>query len=786
MKRIILATRGSLLALKQADIVRELLKERGVSVDILETTTKGDKDRIHALVRMGGNGVFIREIEEKLLSGEADIAVHSGKDLPYELRDGLVIAGIPAAADPRDCLIKLRGHQLSKDSVIGTGSPRRISEYRSVIGEASFKDIRGNVTTRLRKLREGEYDGIILAKAGLDRIEADLSDLDVRLFDPDEFIPSPCQGIIAVECREEDRETRELLMSISDELSRKRFFAERSLFTLLKADCTTPIGVHSELKGNRLLLSAMLDGRRAYAEGNYKELQELCLELKRQLFSGSVTLIGGGCGPGLMTLRGIEELKKADTVVYDDLLDESVLSYVSDKAKLIYAGKRAGKHSMTQEEINSLLVELALSGRRVARLKGGDSFVFGRGGEEVMALKEAGIPHAVIPGISSAIAVPEHLGIPVTHRGLSRSFTVITGHTKDDTEEDWEALAGLSGTLVFLMGLSRLSHITGSLMEHGRSGDTPVSILSRGFSRDEQRIDGRLCDICELADRLKPKTPAIIVVGAAAGLHLEDTLGQSPLNGVRVLVTGSERFISNFAGELQRRGGYPMACPTISIRPMPEQIPEGLRDYDWLVFTSRNGVDVFFSWLKNNRRDIRELSGLRFACVGSGTGDELKRHGIYADFIPSEYTAAALGRELPLVLKKGERVLVLRALEGSKELDRGLSDAGIDFEIRSIYRTVGLSETEEDRKDIEQADYIVFASGSGVRSFFGRGRSACEDAKKLHSEAVKRLGGAMPVCIGEITAAELVALGITDYLSAEDHTVKGILKTIEEDLSDRN
>lgn len=782
MKKLILATRGSLLALKQANIVKELLEQRGVEAEILETTTKGDKDRIHALVRMGGNGVFIREIEERLLTHEADIAVHSGKDLPYELARGLVIACTPPAADPRDCLILRKGHSLTKDSVIGTGSPRRMSEYRAIYGDAIFKHIRGNVTTRLRKLRDGEYDGIILARAGLDRIGADLSDLEQRIFDPEEFMPSPCQGIIAVECREDDKEVRELLSGISDRETWQRFSAERALFCSLKADCTSPIGVHSKVEGTRLSLSAMLDGRRAYASGDMEELDRICGDIRKQLLLGSVTLVGGGCGPGLLTEKGARAIEEADAIVYDDLLGEGFMSHVSRGAELIYVGKRAGRHSMSQEEINALLIRLASEGKRVIRLKGGDSFVFGRGGEEVLALSDAGIPYEVIPGISSAIAVPEHLGIPVTHRGMARSFTVITGHTRDDTEENWDALAGLSGTLVFLMGLSRLEHIASELMDHGKSPDTPVSILSEGFSPTERRIDGTLSTIVETADREKPATPAIIVVGEVAALHMEGTLEQPALLGVRVMVTGSERFTETFSRELRRRGGSAVIRNTISIRPMPENIPDRPEDYDWIVFTSRNGIEVFFQWLGSRRADIRSLSRSRFACVGSSTGDELAAHGIYADFVPSEFTAERLGSELPGHVAPGERVLILRAQEGSRDLDLGLSNAGVDFEARSIYRTeeAGQGEATGIYPGSEpDCDYIVFASGSGVRSFFNGYE---EHGAEL---AAKALGRMVPVCIGQATASELEKRGIGGYLSASEHTAAGILSVIEDDIRKR-
>ena len=780
MKKLVLATRGSLLALRQADIVKELLEKEGVEVSILETTTKGDKDRIHALVRMGGNGIFIREIEEKLLTREADIAVHSGKDLPYELAEGLVIAGNPKAADPRDCLLIRSGHVLSEDSVIGTGSPRRISEYRALLGDAVFKDIRGNVTTRLRKLRSGEYDAIILAKAGLDRLSLDLSDLEIKCFEPTEFIPSPCQGIIAVECRRDDKETVSLLERISDKKTRKRFEAERMLFSSLKADCTTPIGIYSETEGDDIRLHAMLDGHKTSAAGEFKELPAICREVKKQLLKGWVILVGGGCGPGLITEKGIRAIREADTVVYDDLLDKGLLSYADKGAELIYVGKRSGRHSRSQEEINRLLTELALSGKRVVRLKGGDSFVFGRGGEEVLSLKEAGILYELIPGISSAIAVPEHMGIPVTHRGAARSFTVITGHTKDDTSENWEALAKLSGTLVFLMGLSSLEHIAGQLVRYGKPGSTPVSILSRGFSSDEKRIDGCLSDICMKAEKEKPKSPAIIVVGETASFHMEGSMERPALEFVTAFVTGSDRFTELFAEKMRELGGSAVVCPTIRISSMPENIPDDPEDYDWIVFTSRNGIDVFFDWLKKNRRDIRSLHGCRFACIGTGTGDELKAHGIYADFIPSSYTAEQLGKELPGVIKKGERVLILRAEEGSRDLDLGLSKAGIDFTVRPVYRTESLppdlSEKEGRKLKASGCDYIIFASSSGVQSWF----SGCakEETKEL-------LQGMIPVCIGKATSEELSKLGIKSFIEASEHTIMGIIRAMEKDAEKR-
>jgi hydroxymethylbilane synthase len=284
MKKIILATRGSKLALVQANMIKVLLEEKGVSVELSEVSTKGDIDRTSPINQIGGRGLFVSGIEKYLIEKKADIAVHSGKDLPYELMDGLKIAGVPKYADSRDCLITVKGKPLKEDMIIGTGSPRRIIECKRFYPNARYESIRGNVETRLNKLRDGLFDAIILAKAGLDRLNPDLSDFDVKIFDTDDFIPSACQGIIAVECREDDTEISELLHSISDESSAKRFEIERYMLGLLKADCSMAIGVHSELDGNNVKISALFDGKRAVKTGKYEDYKILCEELKENIY----------------------------------------------------------------------------------------------------------------------------------------------------------------------------------------------------------------------------------------------------------------------------------------------------------------------------------------------------------------------------------------------------------------------------------------------------------------------------------------------------------------------
>lgn len=281
---MILATRGSALALSQADIVKKKLEALGISVQLLAVSTKGDRDRLGALKEIGGNGLFIRELEKKLLNGEADVAVHSGKDLPYMLAEGLCIGCVPDAADPRDCLIRLRKRTERSQPVIGTGSPRRMAEYAARNPEAVFRNIRGNIDTRLKKLEAGEYDGIILAAGGMERLSLSMDGYESRCFSVEEMIPAPCQGLLAVECRERDSATRKLLQKINDAEAAKRFVAERMLFRRLKADCTKAIGIHAVLTGNDLTFYVLSEGKRLARKGTYQQLPALCEEIYGELY----------------------------------------------------------------------------------------------------------------------------------------------------------------------------------------------------------------------------------------------------------------------------------------------------------------------------------------------------------------------------------------------------------------------------------------------------------------------------------------------------------------------
>ncbi|MCM1544910.1 MAG: uroporphyrinogen-III C-methyltransferase, partial [Ruminococcus sp.] len=370
---------------------------------------------------------------------------------------------------------------------------------------------------------------------------------------------------------------------------------------------------------------------------------------------GKVTLVGAGCGKGLITVKGIEKLKEADVIVYDDLIDQNLLSVAKDECELIYVGKRIGKHSENQQKINEILIEQAQKVNAVVRLKGGDSFVFGRGGEEIIAMKNAGVEFEVIPGVSSAIAVPEQFGIPVTHRGAAQSFTVVTGHTATQNEENYAALAKLKGTLVFLMGLHNASHISSELIANGKAESTPCAILSDGFGANSKRINCTLKTLPEAAKQAH--TPAVIVVGETAMFDFSKTLS-SELSGVSVTVTGTKQFTKKLSKALENEGAYVTAYPYLEISPLKDVIPADLAVYDWLIFTSANGVDVFFDCMKKRNVDFRSFTHLKFACIGKGSAQKLREHGFNADFIPSTYTAKALGEQLAQHVKSNERLLI--------------------------------------------------------------------------------------------------------------------------------
>lgn len=474
---------------------------------------------------------------------------------------------------------------------------------------------------------------------------------------------------------------------------------------------------------------------------------------------GYVYLCGGGCGEAdLITLRGMNALKKCDTVIYDALIDDGLLSYAPKNAERICVGKRGGKHSRRQEDINELIVKKANEGKCVVRLKGGDPLVFGRGGEEAAVLEENGIAYGFIPGITSAVAVPELAGIPVTHRNVSRCFHVITGHTAQDMlPENMAEYARLSGTLVFLMGLSRLSEIACGLMEKGKAADTPVAVISNGGRDNQSVIRGTLADIAEKAKNAK--TPAVIVIGKTASYDF------SLKENISAALVGTENFTERLSDRLERAGIKTEFPCRLFIKEYTENTAfdaalRSISEYSVTVFTSGNAVRIFFDRMKGLRIDTRRLSNMKFAAIGSGTADALSQYGIYADIIPKKYTAAELGNILAEKCAN-DKLLIPRGEQGSGELTKPLDMAGINYTEIKVYDVC----TRENTTPGEiKADYLVFGSCSGVRNFFEGGFWAADSTQII--------------CIGQVTAETLKKYSGRKCIIPQTQDVGGIEKII--------
>ncbi len=478
---------------------------------------------------------------------------------------------------------------------------------------------------------------------------------------------------------------------------------------------------------------------------------------------GKVWLVGAGPGDaGLLTLRGREVLLKADVVVCDALAGPGVLSMIPGTARVIYAGKRAGHHALPQEEISRILLEEAEKGLRVVRLKGGDPFLFGRGGEELSLLAEHGIPFEVVPGVTSAFSVPAYQGIPVTHRDFASSVHVVTGHRREDLsyDIDFDALVRTGGTLVFLMGVSSLPEICGGLLKAGMDPDTPAALLENGTYAAQRRISGTLSGLPDACAKAGARTPAVIVVGKVCALAEElSWYGQRPLSGVRVVVTRPKELSSGLAERLREDGAEVLELPAVSVHPLPaaaagKELPALAGGaYDWLVLTSPSGVRIFME-LFFQSYDVRALAGTRIACIGRGTERALRSFGLKADFIPSVYDGDTLGKELYEACGRGEHILIARAKAGNPELVRRLTgDKDLRVTDLPIYETryeVPAAVDERAMAERGETGLVVFTSASTVRGFAAAvGDDACR--------------GIPAVCIGKQTEAAARSFGMRTW-----------------------
>ena len=492
---------------------------------------------------------------------------------------------------------------------------------------------------------------------------------------------------------------------------------------------------------------------------------------------GTVYLVGAGPGdPGLITAKGLACLESADAVVFDRLASDELISRARPDAVLIDVGKVPGRHRYRQEEINALLVTTAQEGKSVVRLKGGDPFVFGRGGEEASELAEAGIPFEVVPGVSSAIAAPAYAGIPITNRGYASSFTVVTGSEYPDKPEsyvDWEQIARTGGTITVLMGREGLGSITSALVRGGLSPQTPVALVEWGTHPVQRTIVGDLSDIARRADETGLGSPMVAVIGEVVRLREQlRWFDRRPLFGKRVLVTRTRTQASALTALLVREGAVPIEVPTIEVRPVEvpgdlDQAVGSLAEYDWVVFTSANAVDAVFGRLDALGGDARSFGGARVAAIGSATATSLRSRGIVADTVASQPVSELLLDTLPV--QSGDRVFLPGAESRRDALSRGLEAAGATVHQVTAYTTVtpeGVRERIESALD-EGVDIVTFTSSSTVTNLM-----ASIDGD------TGRLGGALIACIGPITASTVGEAGLGVDILAEDSSVAGLVDAI--------
>jgi uroporphyrinogen III methyltransferase/synthase len=495
---------------------------------------------------------------------------------------------------------------------------------------------------------------------------------------------------------------------------------------------------------------------------------------------GRVSIIGAGPGdPGLITLRGVQCIREADVIVYDHLVSPEILRHASQKARLIYAGKQGGKHTVSQGEINDLLVAEAQKGTIVARLKGGDPFIFGRGAEEAEVLRSAGIPFEVVPGITSAIAVPAYAGIPLTHRSHTASVAFVTGHedpTKGKSNLDWPKLAGM-GTLVVLMAIKNLSKVTENLIRHGKDAATPAALIRWGTTPDQETLTGSLGDIAQDAEERGFAPPSILVVGGVVALR--ETLNwfeTKPLFGRGIVITRPEAQAEGFGEMLRAAGARTIPFPVIRVAPPEtwEKLDEALgsiEDYRWIIFTSANGVAFFFRRLRERGSDIRDLKGIRIAAIGPATASAVEALGIRVDLVPQEFVSEGVVEAFAGEDLRGSRVLLPRAAEARDVIPEGLTALGARCDIATAYRTVRSDHAASELEPLfadGKVDAITFTSPSTVNNFLG-----------IMGPDFRLPPGVRIACIGPVTAAAVRKAGLPVDIFHARFTIPGMVDALK-------
>ncbi len=855
--KYIIGTRGSKLALTQAETVcsklAETYPEHEFEIQVVKTT--GDLVLDKPLHEIGDKGVFVKEIEEKLLSGELHIGVHSMKDMPASPAPGLMFARPWKREDPRDVLILREKHslgELPEGAVIGTGSKRREFQLKRLRPDLQVVGIRGNVDTRLRKMEVEKLDGVLLAAAALRRLS--MQDKITQYLEPEEIIPAPAQGILALEIREGEPALQSMLDALSDEETALAAEGERSFLQQMGGSCHVPVGalLQKEADGSYKFMAMFgneTGTKQAYVTVSSKgpaghgpegkqacttepgnslaghgeqekqacatepgnslaehgeqekqacaaasgvsptELAKQAAKEIRQKMAGTVTLVGAGPGdPGLITVKGLRELREAGCIVYDRLAAPEFLEVAKPGCEKIYVGKASSSHTMKQEEINRLLVQKSMEYEKVVRLKGGDVYVFGRGGEEGLYLKEHGVPVQVVPGITSSIAGPAYAGIPITHRGKALGFHVVTAHDQNDALSDinFKAMAESRETCVFLMGLSKVGEIAEKLMEAGMPESTGAAVISKATTPSQKTCVSDLAHIAGEVERAGLCSPALIVAGEVVSLRESLNFFESrPLFGKRYLLPKIGAKPTKLKELLQKQGaavdeiqvgaiervkrrfyrdGFPRSSLLGEEEKNMEEFPaENLAEADWLVFTSTNGVDAFFANFFESRMDMRSLANCKVAAIGEKTEGALEFFGIYPDAVPHEYNSDSLAEMMQEITSPGDVVWYLKGGNADSRLKEALEGHCSCKEL-VVYENRPVAFGTEGLAPIGDYDGVIFTCASS--------------AERLAEAVGTDWGLCKAYSIGPKTTVCLERLGVAEIIEADKSTYEGLAHCI--------
>ena len=789
---VLIGTRGSRLALAQAGYVRDVLRDACPrhSFDLRVITTKGDRITDRPLDEIGGKGLFVREIEEQLLAGGIQLAVHSMKDMPVFPAEGLVFTRTWKREDARDALILREKRSLAElpfGAVIGTGSIRRQTLLRRLRPDLRLVGIRGNIDTRLRRMEEDRLDGIVLAAAGLHRLG--MRERITQYLSYEQMIPSPAQGVLALEVREDAFELRRLLDQFAHEESECTAAAEREFLRLCGGDCHMPVGAVCErMPEGRYRLRAVSGAAGGEplsfvcAEGTdaMETAREAALRLAADMESGKsgkVFLVGAGPGdPGLITVRGRELLRQADCVIYDRLVPGELLQETGHGCEMVYVGKENHHHTMGQEEINAWMIQRAVEGKKVVRLKGGDPFVFGRGGEEALALLERGIGVEVVPGVTSAVAGAACAGIPVTHRGVAGGFHVVAAHDQDGqlADIDFKGLVSSGDTILFLMGLSKLEEIIRGLREAGMSEQMDVAVISHAAWQDQRVCQGVLSDIVAKVRAEGLTSPALILAGPVVRLRKQLAGLQREKRNPVCLIPRVGAEVTGLVLQLRKRGicAREVQVGEIVYR---DWMSGGSERPDWLLFTSRHGVEGFFYGIQRAGLDVRFFTGTRIAAIGAKTAAALLHYGLQPDQVPERADSSSLAGMMREILRRDDRVWYLRAEGAGSVLVEELSGL-----CRLSEKIVYENQRVEVRIPDWSYDAVAFTCASSVRRLYEAGypleKSLLYSIGPGCTRQLQQLG--MPQIIQSDQAscealAEKIGTTLPDPVSSGCHTGRG-------------